>query len=283
MLKRGATLVELLVALTLGALVMGAATISMLRQQKNATRVRATSETDLQLTAATRVIGDQLSALEQAADLAAGEASDTALQFRAPIVASLACTASSGMVTIAGDTATVPVAGSAASPKAGDSLWWRGDSLWNGTLITAVSSSSITCSNPITRLSATQKLTLARPDTVPVAAALRVTRQTRYALYKASDGTWQLGFRESTGIPARFAAPQPVIGPLIPTLGSRRTGFRYFDDADNELLPGGGSAPTARIARIRLTSFAILGAHSAGQDSVRADSIDVALRHATGP
>jgi prepilin-type N-terminal cleavage/methylation domain-containing protein len=283
LIRRGVTLVELLVSLVLTAVVFGAAATSMLRQQQGNTRARTLTDADLQLAASVHVIGAQLSALEQGSDLVSGEARDSAVQVRAPIAASLVCGWSSGSVILGADTATVPLTGMASTPKVGDSLWWRGDSAWNGALVTSVNAVNGACPPPLLSLNLGFRLGLSRPDTILVAAPIRITRQTRYSLYRASDGTWQLGFREASGIPARFAASQPVAGPLIPRSGARRSGFRYFNDSGIELLQSVNGVPAASVARIRITAYALVAVRAAGQDSLRADSVDVALVHAHGP
>jgi hypothetical protein len=174
--------------------------------------------------------------------------------------------------------------GEASLPRAGDSLWWLGDSLWSGARISNVAAVTAVCAAPISVAGNALRLTLAGVvDTIVAGAPLRVTRQTRYSLYRASDGTWQLGYREWNEPTASFAAPQPVAGPLLRSSSGRRSGFRYFDGPGQEMVPLAGAIDARRIARIRITTQSLVGVHERGQDSVRADSIDVALRTARGP
>ncbi len=281
--QRGFTLVELIVAIALAAIIFGAATTSLLKQQQSNRYSRALTDADAQLSASIGVLGEQLSSIDRGSDLVDGEARDTALQIRAPIASALACTSASAIVTVSGDTSVVPLSGMLSTPKLGDSLWWRADSTWHGALVTSVAGGSGSCTAPFAALDAQWRLGLSAPDTIPVGSMLRITRHTRYSLYHATDGTWQLGFRESSGIPARFAASQPVVGPLVPRAGLRRTGFRYFDDTHTELLPSAAGVPAPSVARVRVTVWSLLVGRRPGTDSLRADSIDIALLHAHGP
>jgi hypothetical protein len=149
--------------------------------------------------------------------------------------------------------------------------------------VSQVSNVQATCLSPIASSGATVRLVIAQADTIVAGAPLRVTRETRYAVYRAGDGTWQLGFREWGGAPPGFAAPQPVAGPLVFRSASRRSGFRYFDSAGVELVPSATPMDVSRLARIRLTMQTIAADRDRMRDSIRADSIDVAVRRATSP
>ena len=281
--RAGLTLVEVLVALTLAALVLGTATVSVLGQQRAHARLRAVLDADAQISAAMTVLGEQLGMLNVRQDLMSGEARDSALQFRAPVASAIACAGWAGRTTLAADPAgSVPLLGVASLPRTGDTLWWLGDSAWVGGAITAVTNNPVTCASPLGAMSGELQVTLARPDSIASGTPLRITRQTRYGVYRASDGTWHLGFREWSSKPPGFPSPQPVVGSLIRT-GSRRSGFRYFDDTGAELDQGTSGADVTRVARIRFTAHAFVPVHDRGRDSVRTDSIDIVLQHARGP
>ncbi|MEO7458423.1 MAG: prepilin-type N-terminal cleavage/methylation domain-containing protein [Gemmatimonadaceae bacterium] len=286
MLRRaGYSLVELLVAFALAAIVLGAATSSLLRQQRTHARILSVTDGDAQTRAAMLVLSSQLELLDPAiGDLAAGQADDSAMQFRAVVATSLACRTEAGAATLLPDTRdTVPVSGVISDPRPGDTLWWLADTTWRPMPIASVSAVSVACALPANATGSTHRLATSSPDTVPGAAPLRVTRQARFGIYRASDGTFQLGYREWNEPAHRFAAPQPVVGPLLPRNARRPSGFRYFDGAGAELLPSAGPIDVARIARIRLTANTLIAVRSASQDSVRADSVDVALRRAAPP
>ena len=283
--RRAATLIELLVAVALACIVLGSATTSVLRQQQTHSRIASVSGADGQLRAATWVLASQLAFIDPSSgDLSAGEADDTVLQFRAPIAASLACNRSIGAVTFLPDSGpSMMPTGAASLPRSGDSLWWLGDSAWAGRRINSVATIAAACTLPVAAAGSAVHLTLAASgDTIPAGAPLRVTRQTRYGVYRSGDGTWQLGFREWSEASGAFSAPQPVAGPLLLRSSGRQSGFRYFDNTDQELATTGAPLDVARIARIRITTQSLARIRARGQDSVRTDSVDVSLGRARG-
>ena len=88
----GATLAELVVALVLAGLVLATATLSVLHQQRTASRVAALWSAQSQLGPAATILPGELSQLAfDSGDLVQGEASDTAVELRAPVASSIAC------------------------------------------------------------------------------------------------------------------------------------------------------------------------------------------------
>ncbi|MEP6729325.1 MAG: prepilin-type N-terminal cleavage/methylation domain-containing protein [bacterium] len=280
---RGFTLVELLVALVLAAVVLGTATTSALRQQRSHSAIISMVGADAQIRAATQVLASQLSLLDpHAGDLVAGEAQDTVLQIRAPIAHGITCRRETGAVTFVPDTTgAVALGGSVSQPHPGDTLWWLADTSWVGRQVTSTRTTSATCAIPFAVTGQTLQLVLTGVDTIDPGTPLRVTRQTRLGIYRSS-GTWQLGFREWDDPTHRFSAPQPVAGPLLLQSGTRRTGFRYFDSGGAELLPSGGPIDVSTVARIRITAHSIIPVQNPLADSIRTDSLDVALHYAIG-
>jgi hypothetical protein len=123
-------------------------------------------------------------------------------------------------------------------------------------------------------------LSVAGNDTVPRAAPVRVTRQTRYLVYRAGDGTWQIGMREWSDVLGRFGSSEPVAGPFLRLAAGARTGFRYFDSDGAALTPDAG-IDVARVARIRVT---VLRSHGfPGASRVEQDSVDIAVQGAHAP
>ena len=118
MLRRaGVTLVELLVALSLGGVVLAVAAGSMLRQQRAVRWVDGLTGAELQLRPVLRLLADELEPLDAGVgDLAAGQASDSSLELRAVVAASLTCD-SAGTVTLVPETqASPPLAAPPARP-----------------------------------------------------------------------------------------------------------------------------------------------------------------------
>ena len=282
MLRRaGTALLELLLALALAGAVLSIATSSLLRQQRVHARIRGQAGSDRQLHAATMVLAGQLADLDVAAgDIASGSASDTALQFRATVGTSFACETSTGSVALLPEQgAGGSYAGTLSLTRPGDTLWWLGDSTWTAARVRSIDAVNVTCTNPLAFSGASVRLILTgSSDSIPAGAPLRVTRQTRYGLYRSADGSWQLGLREWSEAAGAFASPQPVAGPLLLAAGDRRSGYRYFDVTGREITLTAGVADATRIARIRITMRSVDLAHERGSDSVRTDSVDVGLR-----
>lgn len=288
--RRGTTLVELLVALVLAAIILASATGTLLRQQRATSGTIAAGEGATQVRAGTALLAAQFAGLAPSAtDLR--EASDTALQARTAVLAGLAC-ATDPVTTIAADDADLSSAGIASAPRPGDSLWWyEPDSLrWAGRPVADAWADSLRCDGAesggapaIARR--VLRLRLDAPDTVPTLAPLRVTRQVRLALYRSGDGTWQFGFREWSASTGAFAGPQPAAGPFQRvTPDGARSGFRYFDADGAAITPNGDPRSIARIARIRITAIALPPPAAAPRFGPSArDSFDVALRPAPGP
>ncbi len=277
------TLVELIVAVVLAAIVLGTATASSLRQQHSHASILSSTDTDAQIRAATLVLAGQLELLDPVeGDLVQGEAQDTALQVRAPVAQSLACQREVGAATLLPDTPnSVALGGAVSAPRAGDTLWWLADSAWRALQITGANRVNVACGGALGS-GRTLQLLLSGQDTVDEGSPIRVTRQTRYSIYRASDGTYQLGVREWNDSTHRFSAPQPVAGPLLPRSGSWRSGFRYFDAGGVELTSTSLPIDVTTIARIRISANGVVAVRGNGQDSVRADSVDVALHHVVG-
>ena len=178
---------------------------------------------------------------------------------------------------------SVPVSAVTSDPRTGDTLWWLADTAWRPLAVTSAGAARATCSPPMAGSGATYRVTGPVPDTIQAGTPVRVSRQARYGTYRASDGTWQLGYREWSDPTHRFAAPQPVVGPLLPRNAARPSGFRYFDSTGTELLPARGPIDVSLVAKIRVTANTLVPARTRLQDSVRADSVDVALRRAAPP
>ena len=282
--RGGATLAELLVALALAAIVLGAGTASLLRQQRTATHLAGTAFSGAQRRAAIGALSAELSPLGQGVgDLAPGEARDTSLELRAFVATGVACNDAAGVATFAesDDSTGVPLG---ALPQVGDSLWWYADSAgWRGQRIVATDSVTSRCALTGASSTATRRVAIAGVDSIRLGAPLRVTRPVRYDLYKAGDGSWQLGLRDWQEAIGRFAPPQPIAGPFVLRDGTTRSGMRYFDSGGIELPVGPAGADVDAIARIRVTVLGIDRSGGGARDSVRRDSVDIAMWRSRGP
>jgi prepilin-type N-terminal cleavage/methylation domain-containing protein len=274
--RAGLSLVELLVALSLGGIVLAAAASSMLRQHRGVRWIEGLTGAELQLRPVLRLLTDELSLLDAAAgDLAAGQASDSSLQLRSVIAASLACD-SAGVLTLLPETASSPpLAGIARAPEAGDSVWlYFGAVGWRPRAIVSAARVTTACALPASAAGATYRLVLDRPPDAPAGTPVRITRWERWVVYRAGDGRWYVGIREFSPATGRFLAAQPVAGPFLrATRDGARTGFRYFDAAGWDVVPDGSNERD--VARVRVTTVSAVPA--AITDSVRRDSADAVL------
>jgi len=272
--RAGVTLVELLVALSLGGLVLAVAAGSLLRQQRAARWIDGLTGAELQLRPVLRLVTDELEPLDPGAgDLAAGQVSDSTLELRAVVAASLSCDSSAAVTLVPETQASPPLGGAARAPVVGDSVWLYRDSLgWQGHAVVSVSRTTTSCGVPTTATGPAFALTLNVPAGVPAATPVRVTRWERWVVYRAADGRWHLGVRDWSASTSRFLAAQPVAGPFVRrTLDGRRTGFRYFDASESELVPDGTNERA--IARVRITTLSPVPSG----DGVRRDSADAVL------
>lgn len=271
--RGGTSLVELLVALALAGIVLGAATGSVLRQQRATTQVTRSTAAEAQLRPMLGIVPAELASLSPfAGDLATGQASDTSLQLRAVVAVAVQCDAAVASAVWGSDGRRLDASAVAASPRAGDTLW-RYDvptARWIGRRVIGVSAAKGRCGAAPDTIPL-ERLALDGSDSIPATSPLRLTRPVRYDLYRAGDGSWQLGLRDWSESSGRFAAPQPIAGPLLRPTGGVQSGFRYFDDGGTELPSG--SIDVSRVARLRFTAVV-----AASSGTVVRDSADVALQ-----
>lgn len=95
-------------------------------------------------------------------------------------------------------------------------------------------------------------LTTDPPPSLRKGAPVRFLRRARYSLYRSSDGNWYLGYRRCNATGPPFCATiQPVSGPYLPFKSGALTGgglaFRYFDSDGRELTDAALSPLVARI------------------------------------
>ena len=270
------TLVELIVALSLGGLVLAVAAGNMLRQQRTVRWVDGLTSAELQLRPVLRLVADELEPLDPAAgDIAAGQASDTTLDLRAVVAVSLSCDSAAAVTLVPSTDSTPLLGGVARAPAVGDSVWLYRDSLgWRGHSVVSVTRLTTSCGVPTSPAGPTFTLGLGAPADVRAGTPVRVTRWERWVVYRAGDGKWHLGVRDWSAATSRYLPAQPVAGPFVRrTSDGQRTGFRYFDASGTELVPDG--ANEASIARVRITTLSAVP--SITRDSVRRDSAEAVL------
>ena len=281
--RAGMSLAELLVALSLGGIVLAVAASSMLRQQRGVRWIEGLSGAELQVRPVSNALTDELSQLDAAAgDIAPGQASDSSMQLRSVVAASLTCD-SAAALTLLPDTASAPaMVGGMSSPAVGDSVWlYLGAPLgWRARAVIGVARTTTACAVPTSAAGPSFRLLLDAPAGVPAGTPVRVTRWERWVVYRGGDGRWYVGIRDYSPATSRFLAAQPVAGPFLRTVrGGARTGFRYFDASGSALDLDGTNE--GRIARVRITVLSVVPA--TGADSVRYDSTDAVLSRSDAP
>ena len=274
------SLAELLVALSVGGIVLGVAATSMLRQQRGVRWVEGLSGAELQVRPVMHLLTDELSQLDASAgDVAPGQASDSSLQLRTVVAASLSCDSASALTLIPENAPVPSLGGSATAPAAGDSVWlYLGAAFgWRARGVVSLSRTTSACAVPTSAAGSTWRLVLDAPPDVGAGTPVRVTRWERWVVYRAGDGRWYLGIRDYSPSTSRFLAAQPVAGPFVRSVRTgARTGFRYFDASGSPFDPDGTNE--ARVARVRVTALSV--APSTSADSVRHDSADAVLSRA---
>lgn len=261
--RPGATLIELIVVITLLA-VLGSATLGVVIHQERFYRAQA-SAIDSRATVrdAASLLQTELRALTpEDGDLYAVGAS--AVEYRATLAQSVICTisASRRRITIPPENlgGGAPLTWIGTQAESGDTLLvlatdsTLGD-VWQRHVLTAAPSGTGSCPTTTgfttTAAEASAGITLVLDPPLDAAietgALVRIVRRARYELYRASDSRWYLGYLDclaSRAIPCNTI--QPVSGPYAP--GGIH--LSYLD------LAGALTADPYRVARIDLLAVA---------------------------
>jgi len=228
--RRGASLLEVVVALPLLLLVAALAVQGFVTQLRVVTLQEARLANVRELEHAALALAADLRPLA-AWDLASW--SDSAIVADVPVLTGYVCgTPAPHIVDVAfGEMGAAARAVLIAEPRAGDALGWAGlDTAVVGrapaaldsarrrrTLGTATPSAAACADSPIRGVGAPWRLTLAVASvTLPqVGTPVAVMRRTEWRSYRASDAAHYLGRREWNGV--AWSTLQPVAGPLAAT------------------------------------------------------------------
>jgi prepilin-type N-terminal cleavage/methylation domain-containing protein len=257
--RRGVTLVELTVALSI-ALVVGAAAGGVLaRQHRFYAEAGEVAAGRQQVAGALAIVAADLRAASPAAGDLTAIAPD-AVQLRATIGAAVACATAGDALDSPTPSGAARAAGLVAwrsAPRAGDTLavYHPPDGTlpgrWTSHAVASFSATGGACpaGDPLGGGGTGARIvvdaaTPLSPD-VGAGTAVRVLRHVRYSLYVGGDGGRQLGYADYRA-GAGWATVQPVAGPFAAPAGP--PAFRFLDDAGAEL-----AAPhRARTARVLL-------------------------------
>jgi type II secretory pathway pseudopilin PulG len=226
--RAGNTLIELLVALPIAAILGAVAVAQLLNTHQLARQLNSSSEIARELRQAGEVIASEIRPLS-AADLIAW--SDTAIEFHALIGSGVVCA-----LPTRNALDLLPLSGSDvlrtswfATPQTGDNIWTiPADSepapraqRWEMSTLQSVGATPSSACATLPLLSAgtgngspAQRLTLTAtlPHGPEAGALVRITRHVRYSLYRASDRQWYLGRKSFDH--GGWTTIQPVAGPL---------------------------------------------------------------------
>jgi prepilin-type N-terminal cleavage/methylation domain-containing protein len=296
--KRGFTLIEIVIALGIAALVGSLVTATMSRQQR---LYRATSEAiDVR-----RSVRDAIAILAEEIRGASARdtirlASDSAIELFTGLGSSVACAMlNTSDVGLAPTTSTgISLSSWVATPDTGDlALIYRAASItpgvWERYRILGVATRSTSTACPAATglsgapgSSASSYVLTISPAPAPIAAgaAIHFVRRGRYSLYRSSDGKWYLGYRRCNAIGASSCgAIQPLSGNYQSfSADTTRTGilFRFFDSASGQLGPG---SDPLRIARVQIVARAMSSVSvtidGVGKSAADSTTVSAALRN----
>lgn len=286
--RRGASIIELMIALTIFGLVMAGVTGAIVEQ----TRFQAGAARVVGSQRSMRHIGDlvpsELRALgTRAGDIYAMNASS--IDLRVTTGSSVVCAIGGGGMSV-----TIPplqlATGLALTswrdvPLAGDSVFIfdegastaRNDDVWRAYRLTAApaagncaTATGFTQSAAEAATGMTLAVATAVPATTPVGAPIRFYRPARYALVSGTDGRWYLGYTECA---AGCGTLDIVAGPVRSPSG-RGVGFTFRDSL------GAVTAVPTNVAFVELelhTDGAPVGERSRLRSGALADSLRVSV------
>lgn len=272
-MRRGFTIIELVVATVIGSLAASVIVITLVRQQRFFAATQEQLEERNRLRDAAGVLTSDLRGAA-ISELGVPLMSDTAVEFFSVIATSIACTVGASTIGLPprllarGNTLTSMLA----QPDTGDLALLYGSpynlpdsGTWETHRVTAFTTRSASISCPAASGFTTANdvaagitswqvsLSSAPGANVHTGAPINFVRRGRYSLYRSSDGDWYLGYRRCNAIgPSACGSIQPVSGPYRSynrTGGTSGLTLKYFDRSGVEITPSASSA----LARVDIT------------------------------
>lgn len=278
-MRRGVTLIELAVTLVVFGIVFGLVTRSALFHLRMQRRAQAADAAERATRQAVAIVARALDGAG-AGDLLPNAGADSALDLMQRVGAGVGCVAGAELRTAAaGEAGARALAAFATAAKAGDRVDVLDDDAgpprWLVRTVVATVPAVQPCAAAGVPPDPGVSLVLdSAVDAGPV-VAFRVSRRTRYDLYRGGDGHWYLGMREWNAPSGGFNGVQPVAGPLHAySVRAARTGLR-FSYLDRNGRPVSAPAGTTAVAAV------VVEARAPAPDSaVRATPRTVALHRA---
>jgi prepilin-type N-terminal cleavage/methylation domain-containing protein len=288
--RHGFTLIEMVVAIALLAVVGGAVANSVSIQWRSHDSIAGAENARQALGDAASLLLAELRALSpEAGDV--GSVTDTSLEVRATLGASVICS-----VAVTRDRVFMPPR----QPSSGVALtWWRdaaivGDSIEllnsRGAFPDTVSrhellgigggncpmSSGFTATPGDAASGIELRVSPPLPAGIVSGAPVRIMRGARYSLYRSpADNSWYLGIKEMMG--GSWSVVQPVAGPFLPAAaGSGGLAIAISDSSGTSLTSQTALVGTTLIA-IALRARSRRQAMALGRATVIAESLHVAI------
>ena len=268
--RRGLTLPELLVAFLLLAIVGGALTRLMIKQQQFYKDARATAGAKRELRLGASVLPSELRSISSSGEdiIMMGEGQ---VRMRAYTGTSVICAMTAGRdeiwippTNLAKHTLTTYVS-SSSKPTDGDTIFifnegtgiGSQDDTWEKRWIDGADYAASDCNGaPFTDpvLDATKKrtryhLNAALPATVTIGAVVRFTRPVSYHIYQETSGAWYLGMQEYLN--GSWGASAPLAGPYraYATGDTSKSGlqFRFYDSLGVRITDMANRTQVARM------------------------------------
>ena len=289
--RPGVSLVELIVAITIGGVVLALVSSISVRQQRLYADIAARGALDAQLRQAETILPIELRGVAaRAGDIR--EARDTSIEFRATLSSAVVCdTQPDALVLAPADAHHTTFSSYLTAIGVGDTAWlfmatdsvdyWRPLAVVQSSVAPPGSCAGLGPRLPVSLLTASRtviRLATPGPTDAAIGSVIRVTRPVRYSLYKGGDTRWYLGQRDWNVVTSRFNTIQPVSGPFSSPSG-RGLVFEYFDSAGTQLsVPVANTKAIASIrASMRGQSSTVMRAFARGAQGKSADSASLAV------